>query len=82
MEIPEIKPTGEETYDDLLKERAILAEYIALQSQMQRGIVNYKGRDRYHVLNYSGVITKIMKKVYPAKSETGKPRGRKKAKLV
>ena len=80
MNIPEIKPAGQESYDGLLKERNVLAEYISLQSQMHSGVASYEVRDKYHALHFSGVITKIMAKLYPAKPAVDKPRERKKSK--
>jgi hypothetical protein len=79
MNIPEIKPAGQESHDDLLEERKVLAEYISLQSQLQGNMINYDAYHRLVSLQQSGAISKIMAKVYPAPPPV-KPRGRKKAK--
>lgn len=79
MNIPEIKTSGQESHDDLLEERKVLAEYISLQSLLYAKMINYDAYHRLESLQQSGVINKIMAKVYPAPPPT-KPRGRKKAK--
>lgn len=80
MNIPEIKASGKESHDDLLEERKLLAEYISLQSQLQGNMINYDAYHRLLSLQQSGVIAKIMAKLYPAKPAADKPRGRKKSK--